>query len=1106
MKRITSILVCLVFYGLSVLAQDVQITGTVTNADDGNALPGVSIGVKGTTIGTVTNNNGVYSLKVPANATLVFTFVSMQTQEIVVGGQTTINVQMATEATNLAEVVVTALGITREKKSLGYAIQEVKGDEVSAVKSDNFINTLSGKVAGVSIKTSGNMGGSSNVIIRGSKSLYGNNQALFVVDGIPIDNSNTNNQGQIDGRSGFDYGDAASDINASDIENVTVLKGSAATALYGSRASNGVIMITTKKGSKTPGKTIGVTFNSSVTFGVIDKSTFPTYQKTYGAGYGHGRSIANPDDFWYSPTEHSSFEHYADVNGDGVIDYTVPYYEDASMGEPFDPNVSVYQWDAFTPESKNYGKQTPWVAGENGPITFFNTAVGYVNNIDISGGSDKSTFRLSYTNKNNSGVLPNSSLKTNTLLFNGSFDLLKNLKVSASATYINDDNLGRNPTGYNDNSMTSFRQWFEVNVDVKELKDLYEATGKNVTWNRVSWDDGTPAYWDNPYWMRYKNYETDSRNRIIGYTQLDWTANSWLSFMGRVSLDNYSSLQEERKEVGSVSGELGVGRPDVTSGYSRLTHSFIETNVDLMANFHKNLGSDINLNGFIGTNIRRSKDDQVFASTNNGLSVPGVFALGNSAGTMLPPEENYDPIGVNGYFGSVSIGYRNLLFLDGTIRNDVSSTLPVKNRSYYYPSVTGTFLFSELMKTTWLSLGKIRLNYAEVGSGAPWGSVKDTYTPVAPFNGNSLVSVANRKDNENLKPERTKSLEGGLQMSFFQNRAGFDLALYKTNTIDLITPIQVSYSTGNSTKYLNAGNMENKGIELTLNLTPVKTSAFSWDISINWAKNKNKVVKLAENLKNLPINDGLQGGVTINAHLNEPYGVIQGTDYVYDSLTGKRIVKANGYYLLSSTSDKIIGNIQPDWTGGINNSFSYKSITFSFLIDIQHGGDIFSLDQWYGQGTGLYPESVYLNDLGNPVRNQAHEDPFDNTSPLLPNPGGLILDGVHADGTPNTTRVEGGDYRVWGWSKNPNSAFIYDASYVKLREVRLSYDLPRKTMQKIHIYGAQISFVGSNLWIIHKNLPYADPEASQSSGNTQGWQSGVMPATKNYGFSLKLQF
>lgn len=1094
MKKLLLLFVLFVFMGVqSLLAQTRLITGTVTSAAEGEGpIPGVTVQVKGTTIGTVTDANGKYSLAVPQNATtLIFSYVGMKSQEVEIGGRAVINGVLESSLVGLDEVVVTALGISREKKSLGYATQQVGNEAINTIKTDNFVNALSGKIAGINIKANNNMGGSTNVIIRGSKSLTGNNQALFVVDGIPIDNSNTNNSGQLTGRSGYDYGNAAADLNANDIESIDVLKGAAASALYGSRAANGVIMITTKKGAARAGRGLGVTINSNVTVSTIDKSTFPEYQTNYGAGYGP----------LYSGGSRPGLEEF-DVDGDGIDDFMVPFYEDASMGEKFDPSLLVYQFDAFIPESPNFGKKTPWVNSPNGPIKFFNKGVTYTNSVDITGGSDVAAFRLGYTNMDQSSIMPNGSLKKNNVAFNGSYNMLKNLKVSASANYTNTAGKGRNSTGYSDNIMTSFRQWYQTNTDMLLLKDLFEKTGRtrNITWNSTYFDDPYPLYWDSPYWVRYKNFEQDERNRLIGYLQTDWKATNWLSFMGRISVDTYNELQEERKAVGSVAGEMGPSRLDMTSGYSRFSRTYLETNYDLMANFKKDITSKLNFNGILGTNFRRTQDDRIFEATAGGLSVPDVYALSNSVDPMQIPIESYRRIGLNGYFGSVSFGYDNMLYLDATYRLDQSSTLPKDNWTYTYPSISGSFLFSEVLQQNWLQLGKLRLNYAEVGNDAPWASINDTYSPVAPLNGVPMVTVGARKNNSDLKPERTKSIEAGLELTMFQSRVGVDLAVYKSNTINQILPVSVSYSTGYSSKYVNAGEIQNKGIEARLMLTPVKASDFQWDITLNWAKNVNEVISLKEGITNLQLGS-LQGGITINARVGQPYGTIQGTDYVY--LNGKRVIRSNGYYQISTTSDNILGNINPDWTGGIFNSLTYKNLNLSFLVDIQHGGDIFSLDMWYGLATGLYPETDFINDLGNPVR-----DPVGDNAATGGNPqsGGVILEGVTAEGAENTRRVTGGNYLLFGYARNPNAGFIYDASYVKLREASLTYNLPRTLLADSFIQGLSVSLVGSNLWIIHKNLPYADPEAGQSSGNIQGWQSGVMPTTRNIGFSLKLQF
>jgi len=1092
--------------GLQVLmAQTKEISGRVTSADDGGLIPGVSVSVKGTTLGTITDMDGVFRLKVPQDAkALVFSFVGMASQEVAIGTQTQINVKLVSENISVDEVVVTALGISREKKSLGYSVQQVGGEEINKSKSDNFVTSLSGRVSGIQVKNNTNFGGSTNVIIRGSSSLTGNNQALFVVDGIPIDNSNTNNSGQQTGRGGYDYGNAAADINPNDIESVSVLKGAAATALYGSRATAGVILITTKKGKASGVKAPKVKLSSTVTFSTMDKSTFPKYQNEYGAGYGK---------YYYGGTDFPGFEEYGDVDGDGKTDYTVPYYEDASRGQKFDPNVNVFQWDALDYASPNYLKATPWVAGANGPDTFFNTGVGSSNNIDVSGGDDKTTYRFSYTYYDQTGIMPNSFLTKNNATFVGTHKILDNLKITSSVNYVNTAGKGRPSTGYSDNIMSSFRQWYQVNVDVAKLKSMYETTGRNVTWNPNAYNDLTPAYWDNPYWVRYENYEKDSRSRLIGYAQLDWDITKDLKAMGRYAIDTYNELQEEHKAVGSVSGEFGVGRYDVTSGYSRFTRAFTESNLDFMLNYHKAISDKLDLTAMLGTNIRRTKAENVFVSTNNGLAVPRIYALANTKDPMLLPEESLSLVGVNGIFGSMSLGLKNTYFLDATLRRDQSSTLPTENNAYFYPSVTTSIIFSNLINADWLSLGKVRLNFAEVGSSAPALSIKDTYIQTQSFAGTALTTVPNVKQNPNLKPERQRALEAGLEMNFLKNRVGFDLAVYKNNTFDQLMPVSVSYVTGYSTKWVNAGELQNKGVELALTGTPIRSKDFSWDIRVNWAKNENEVISLytdetGNSVTNLLIGS-LQGGVSINATVGQPYGTIKGSDYQYHENGGKLINPANGRYLKSSTNDVVIGDVNPDWTGGINNAFKYKNITCSFLVDMQKGGDIFSLDLWYGYATGIYAETAGLNDLGNAKRDAIvwkDNNNKTNAGGYAATSGGVIEDGVLADGSANWVRRNQENYAAIGYSADPNKRFVYDASFIKLRELTITYDLPKSLISKLYLSNASIGFVGSNLWIIHKNLPHADPEASQSSGNIQGWQSGVMPATRNLGFTVNLQF
>ncbi len=1057
-------------------AQDKVISGTISDGS-GLPLPGVNIIVKGTTNGTQSDFDGKYSINANTGDVLSITYVGLKPQEITVAASNTINITMKEDAAMLDEVVVTALGIKREKKSLGYATQEVKGEAVSNVKSSNFVNSLSGRVAGLDIKTSGTLGGSTNVVIRGNNSIAGNNQALFVIDGVPIDNSNSNTAGQQSGRGGYDYGNAASDVNPDDIESINVLKGAAATALYGSRASNGVVMITTKKGSAKKG--VGVTISSSMTMGTADSSTLPNYQKKYGAGY--GPDYASPDGY---------FELY-DVNGDGVLDLTTPFTEDASYGGAFDPNLMIYQWNSIYPQLDGYQKATPWIAGKNDPNSIYKTSSTAVNSVSLDGGTEKSSFRLGFTNLLQEGNLPNSKIKRNTINFSGSHDLNERLTVSTTFNFIKTDGKGRYGTGYDSkNVMQSFRQWFQTNVDFQEQKDAYFATGENLTWNPKSPFNLAPAYTDNPYWTFYENYETDTRSRYFGNVALDYEINDWLEIAGRFSFDTYSELQEER---------INVGSSDV-SAYSRKNNNIGEYNYDMMLNFNKDLSDKLNLEGNLGVNVRRNKQNSIFAATNGGLNLAGLYALSNSVSPINAPNE-YDATSmVDGQYIRASLGYDNFAYLEGSYRTDRSSTLPKADNRYGYYSVSGSLVFSQFIDAQWLSFGKIRANYAEVGSDTNPYRVFNTFGIGTPFNGNGIASNPGAQANLDLLPERQESYEVGLEMQFVNRRIGFDISYYNTQNINQITSIPLSTATGFTSAVLNAGTIENQGLEVQLNLTPIKSEDFQWDITANWSKNKSLVVELLNGIDNLQL-ASLQGGISINATPGEPYGTIRGTDFVYTD--GERTVRPSGYYQATGTNNNVIGDINADWKGGVYNNFKYKNFNFAFLIDVQKGGDVFSLDTWYGYATGLYDFTAGSNDLGNPVRNPVVGTPGNYAA----NSGGVILDGVKADGSRNDIRADATTYaNPWGYARTPNAAHIYDAGYVKLREASLTYNLSSKVLDKMAFTGVSISIIGRNLWIIDKNTPYADPEAGLSSGNVQGYQSGVYPSIKEIGASLKLQF
>lgn len=1065
----------LLLCSIAMFAQTRTVTGSVKDGN-GQVIPYASILIKGTNTGTTADADGKFKIDVQEGQSLIISAAGLGEQELKIGSAMTYDVILQSQG-NLEEVVVTALGITRSKNTLPFAAQKVQGSEVSQSRNSNFVNNLSGKVAGLEIRQTNTMGGSTNVLLRGAKSLTGSNQALFVVDGVPYDNANNNTTDQTTGRGGYDYGSSSADINPDNIENITILKGAAASALYGSRGSNGVILITTKKGKGG----LGISINSGVSVSSIIRNTFPTYQKKYGAGYG-------------------SYFDAADVDGDGTDDEIVPTYDDASWGTAFDPSRMVYHWTAFDPASPTFGKSSPWVGAKNDPSAFFISPVSFNNSIFLESGGDKGSFALGYTRNNEKGVLPNSSLNKDLLNFSASYEVAENLTAGLSANYSKIAGKGRFGTGYDGanalNLMTNFRQWWQVNVDIKDLEAAYWKNKQNVTWNQHFGPSGEvqPEFWDNPYFTRYQSFETDSRDRYFGNVYLNYKPVSWLNILGRVSLDGYSEIEEERKAISSV------GVPF----YRRFNQTYREINYDLLANTDWKLSENVNLKALVGSNTRVQYRSSADAITNGGLGVPNLYSIANSINTPAPPLESEGTRRVEGLFAGATIDYKNTYVLDATIRRDRSSTLPDGNNIYYYPSVSAGFVFSEILKSDWLKYGKLRANYAEVGGDAPLYTVTDFYVSdidansgqeVTSYNGNALFSVSGTKNNLDLKPERTKSFEVGLEMAFLDSRAGFDITYYDAKTVDQILPLTVSTATGYTKKYVNSGTIQNKGIELSVYGTPVKTENFSWDINVNWTRNRSKVTKLYGDIDNIVLGD-FQGSLTINASINEPYGTIHGTDYIYTK--GQKTVDESGNYLISPTNNITIGNINPDWIGGVNNKVTYKGFSASFLIDVREGGSVFSTDMYYALAGGLYEETAGNNDLGNPIR-----DPLTNDA----SSGGLIRPGVTEDGKPNTVRASVENYGEFdSYVSAPDKRFVYDASYVKLREVSLGYSFPASLFNKGIIKGVDFVLLGRNLWILHKNLPYADPEDSFSSGNLQGIQTGSYPAVRTMGFNVRVKF
>ena len=990
----------------------------------------------------------------------------------------------STKTQNIEGVVVTALGIKREQKTLGYASQQLKGDQLTSgtTNTGNVASQLSGKVAGLQVNTNNNFGGSSNLVIRGYKSLKGGGP-LIVIDGSPVNNNSLSGT--------FDYGNFLSDINQEDIESVNVLKGAAASALYGERGLNGVIVITTKSGRGRNDQRWGVTLQSSANFGFIDKTTFPEYQSMYGGGY------ANED-----------WNFVNDKNEGG--DYT-NFNDDASLGPKYDGHP-IYFNDAFDPNSPNFGKKRPYLAGAHTPVDFFETATNYANTITLQKSGEKSNFMLGYTNQMMNGIMPNSVLRKNTVSTKLGFDLTDKLTATIYSTLTIQDTRGRNETGYSDNLISGFRQWWNVDTDIYEQKAAYLNSGEqNVTWNRVDTENGRPAYWNNPYFQRYKNYQSDSRLRNFSYAMVNYEINPHWNVTAKLSNDFLRMLIENRLATGSGAQAFGNSGNDVNSGYAKQQINQSEQNFDAFANYKYDITDKIDISGVVGANVRRNYYASDYASTEGGLAVPDLFSLSNSQGTVLPTSETEYKQATVGAYATASLGFADTFYVDGTYRVDKSSNLPKDNNAYGYGSIAGSVILSSLIKQDWLSFWKIRGNYAVVGGSTGVYQLKNTYSTRGIMGGAVLYDPtlidgrAYVRANSQLKPERSKEFEFGMEMQFFNRRLGFDVAAYNSKTTDQIISLPISASSGFSYKVFNAGEIDNKGVEVQLNLTPLKSKDFSWDINANWAKNKNEVVDL-NGFDNYLLAT-YQGGVTLNASVGQAFGTLIGTDYVYDA-NGNRVVTspdANGLGggMWAKTAPKVIGNITPDWTGGVRNTFNYKGLSVGFLIDVQKGGNTYSTDMLYGYSGGLYKET---------------------TSPEFRDPANVVLNGVYANGQVNTTPLGGYklvngvktrvrniynyySYQPQGYNNAPNSEFIYDTSYVKLREASISYKLPKDMISSLNVDDVTLSLVGRNLWIIDKKIPYADPEAGVGGGlRSKGNSIGILPTTRDFGFNVSIKF
>lgn len=1062
-------------------AQERTIRGKVTSST-GEALPAVSVIITGTTNGTQTNAEGNFNLNVPEGAaSITVSYIGYAKQVINLTSSTTYNIVLSEDAAQLNEVVVTALGISRQKKSLGYSVQEIKGEDVSQTKQTNFVNGLNGKVAGVQVVGgSGNMGGSAKISIRGISSITGNNNPLFVVDGIPMDNSNfapisatTGKPGanQARGAGGYDYGNTIQDINPDDIESYSVLKGAAATALYGSRALNGVILITTKKGSKKKG--LGVSYNFNAQMDKVYK--LPDYQNQYGGGAWDDK-IGGPQPFKKLYTANGTYD---DGDGKGRYDLLVDYARDESWGPKFDPNVLVRHYWSF--EGDETGVSAPWVAHPNNVRDFFETGMTYTNNVALDGANDQGSFRVAYTNLSQNFILPNSKFEKNNISFNGNYNFSPRLHADLSANYAGTKATGRPGTGYDGaNVMQQFNNFGQRSWDIEHMRNYENPDGSQRTWNRVSYDDPRANYTDNPYWTRYKNYQNDGRDRFYGVFGLTYDITDELKVSAKAMTDFYTDIRQERIAFGS----------NAVPFYSHYERFNKEENFEARISYNKTF-NDFSVNAMAGVNRRENQYRINGGQTVGGLNVKDFFNLRNSTSPALLIEQLFQNR-MNSVFASASFGYKEFIYLDLTGRNDWSSTLPANNNSFFYPAASASFVFSELgsmRDSGWLNFGKLRFGAAKVGNDTDPYRLLNIFEPDQSIGDNPSYTRPLQLNNPNLKPETAVEYEAGLEMRMFDNRFGFDFSAYHKTAKDQIIPLAISPTSGYTSRIINAGKMQNKGLELAIYGTPIKTSGgFTWDATFNIARNVNKLIELytdpvtGERVTNLTIGTA-PFVATINAEEGESYGSIMGSNFVYDD-NGNKVVLPNGLYKVSNGVEKI-GSILPDFTGGFMNTFSYKAFSLGVNFDFQSGGDVFSITNLFGKSSGLFEETA-----ANGIREN-----------------GIIVPGVKEDGTPNDVTIDAYTHFNANGGQRIAAENVYDASYIYLREVNLGYNLPKSFVERLRLQSVRVALTGRNLWLMKSNIPHVDPSAmALSTGNLQGIEGVSMPSTRTFGFNLNVTF
>ncbi|MFP4292850.1 MAG: SusC/RagA family TonB-linked outer membrane protein [Cyclobacteriaceae bacterium] len=1058
-----------------VLAQANTITGKVTSAEDGNALPGVNVIVTGTSVGTVTDIDGNYRLNVPSDAeSLSFSFIGLKDQVVQINGRSTINVTMQEDAQQLSEVVVTAIGIEQDRRKLAYSIQEIESEEITRAPQTNLVNSINGKVAGVNIvSSSGTPGASAAIRVRGNTSITGNNSPLFVVDGVPISNDEIGG-----GVGGVDNSNRAIDINPNDVASMTVLKGPAATALYGIRAANGAIIITTKKGKKGEAPTV----NLNTTWEVNEVNRFLDMQGEYAQGANGVYGGPETQQLWSWGPRIETLAY------DGDEDYLF-----SNLGR-------------LVPRDQAPADALPGRAYDN-PANFFVRGLTSDNNISVRGGTEKSNYYLSAGYLNNQGIIPNSEFERITLRTTVSTAITDKLTASLSANYVNSggvrpergSNLRGIMLGLIRNTPTFDLGAGKVGRDAANDPSVYEfpdGTQRSYRW----------GIYDSPYWVVNKNYTTDDVNRIFGYASLNYDILPGLSASYKLGLDQYSDRRKAR--IGSVPSPAGGFYSPGVVDYDNIFSKDI--NSDFLLSYNKQIGNTWSIDALVGHNYFATNYRRV-AFDGNGLSVPDFYHISNASPGNA--EEVIQRKRVNGAVAQANIGFRDMVYLNLTARNDWSSTLPEDDNSFFYPAASLGLEFTEMLGISdndILPYGKLRVSYGQVGSDAPLYATSNYFAQtsvtgdgftdglVFPILGQNAFEQDGGLGNNELLPETTTTFEIGADLRFFNNRLGLDITYYNAETVDQILPVTISAASGFLTSFQNAGLVTNEGIEAVFNATPVD-GPFRWDFSANFTTYENIVEEILPNLTNI-----FQAGftsVSSNAIEGESYGSLFGeslqrVDDPDSPYNGELIIGEDGFPL-NATESRVLGDPIPDWTMGITNSFSYKGVSLSALVDIRRGGDVWNGTYGIAQYFGVTQHSAdFRGEAGDGVIFQGVQRT--EAGEFVPNTQQVDLNN-DAVGTGSNRWVRYG----FGTRGEEN---IEDASWVRLREVRLSYSLPTSVVENLGVQGVDIALTGRNL-LLFTGYKGIDPETNLTgTSNGLGLDYFNNPNTRGYGATLNVTF